>query len=152
MGHKSPGDWVPRFQTGFWRFPRLRNRRKLNCKITDVAKDVCRVTEAGIGGGHGGIAGPGANTTIPHVKYKSTHHRHPSRLRHHFGFEHKEMLVHLPLCSFGAISSLTISCIGQSSFAVRFTFREPTRTLAPKYQFQIATPLIFQDRAVTPLT
>jgi len=35
MGHKSLGDWVSRFQTGFWRFPRLRNWRKLNCKITD---------------------------------------------------------------------------------------------------------------------
>ena len=35
MGHKSPSDWVSGFQTGFWRFPRLRNRRKLNCKITD---------------------------------------------------------------------------------------------------------------------
>ena len=33
MGHKS---WVSRFQTGFWRFPhdQLRNRQKLNCKIT----------------------------------------------------------------------------------------------------------------------
>ena len=36
MRHKSPSDWVSGFQTGFWRFPRLRNRRKLNCKITDV--------------------------------------------------------------------------------------------------------------------
>jgi hypothetical protein len=45
---------------------------------------------------------------IPHVKYKSTHHRHPSRLRHYFGFEHKKMLVHLPLCSFGAISDLIL--------------------------------------------
>jgi hypothetical protein len=35
MGHKSPSDWVSGFQTGFWLFPRLRNRRKLNCKITD---------------------------------------------------------------------------------------------------------------------
>ena len=38
MGHKSPSDWVSGFQTGFWRFPRLRNRRKLNCKITDASK------------------------------------------------------------------------------------------------------------------
>ena len=27
MGHKSLSDWVSRFQTGFWRFPRLRNRK-----------------------------------------------------------------------------------------------------------------------------
>ena len=39
MGHKSPSNWVSGFQTGFWGFPWLRNRRKLNCKITDVSSN-----------------------------------------------------------------------------------------------------------------